>query len=41
MISTITSTQKGRAIGHIIRINITELYVIILMNQHELEAFLE
>ena len=27
MISTITSTQKFRAIGNIIRINITELYI--------------
>ena len=41
MISTITSTQNFRAIGNIIRINITELYVFRLRNQHDLEAFLE
>ena len=41
MISTITSTQKFRAIGNIIRINITELYVFRLRNQHDLEAFIE
>ena len=41
MISTITSTQKFRAIGNIIRINITELYVFRLRNTHDLEAFLE
>ena len=41
MISTITSTQKFRAIGNIIRINITELYVSRLRNTHDLEAFLE
>ena len=41
MISTITSTQKFRAIGNIIRINITELYVFRLRNQHDLQAFLE
>ena len=41
MISTITSTQKFRAIGNIIRINITELYVLRLSNTHDLEAFLE
>ncbi len=41
MISTITSTQKFRAIGNIIRINITELYVFRLRNAHDLEAFLE
>ena len=41
MISTITSTQKFRAIGNIIRINITELYIFRLRNQHDLEAFIE
>ena len=41
MISTITSTQKFRAIGNIIRTNITELYVLRLRNTHDLEAFLE
>ena len=41
MISTITSTQKFRAIGNIIRINITELYVFRLRNSQDLEAFLE
>ena len=41
MISTITSTQKFRAIGNIIRINITELYVFRLRNLHDLQAFLE
>ena len=41
MISTITSTQKFRAIGNIIRINITELIVFRLRNQHDLEAFIE
>ena len=41
MIQTITSTQKFRAIGNIIRINITELYVLRLRNTHDLEAFLE
>ena len=41
MISTITSTQKFRAIGNIIRINITELYVFRLRNTHDLDAFLE
>ena len=41
MISTITSTQKFRAICNIIRINITELYVFRLRNTHDLEAFLE
>mgnify|MGYP003642016498 FL=1 len=41
MISTITSTQKFRAIGNIIRINITELYVFRLRNLHDLEAFIE
>ena len=41
MISTITSTQKFRAIGNIIRINITELYVFRLRNTNDLEAFLE
>ncbi len=41
MISTITSTQKFRAIGNIIRINITELYIFRLRNFHDLQAFLE
>ena len=41
MISTITSTQKFRAIGNIIRINITELYIFRLRNHHDLEAFIE
>ena len=41
MISTITSTQKFRAIGNIIRINNTELYVFRLRNTHDLKAFLE
>ena len=41
MISTITSPQQIRAIGNIIRINITELYVSRLRNTHDLEAFLE
>ena len=41
MISTITSTQKFRAIGNIMRINITELYVFRLRNLHDLQAFLE
>ncbi len=41
MISTITSTQKFRAIGNIIRIDITELYVFRLRNTYDLEAFLE
>ena len=41
MISTITSTQKFRAIGNIIGINITELYVFRLRNLHDLQAFLE
>ena len=41
MISTITSTQKFRAIGNIIRINITELIVFRLRNQHDLDAFIE
>ena len=41
MISTITSTHKFRAIGNIIGIRITELYVFRLRNQHGLEAFLK
>ena len=42
MISTITRNQKFRALGNIIiRINITELYVFRLRNQHDLEAFSE
>ena len=41
MISTITSTQKFRDIGNIIRINITELYIVRLRNLHDLQAFLE
>ena len=41
MISAITSTQKFRAIGNIIRINITELYIYRLRNFHDLQAFLE
>ena len=41
MISTITSTQKFRAIGNIIRINITELYVLRLRNTYDLAASLE
>ena len=38
MISTSTSSQKFRAIGNIIRINVTELYVFKLRNAHNLEA---
>ena len=41
MISTITSTQKFRAIGNVIKMNITELYVFRLRNTYDLEAFLE
>ncbi len=41
MISTITSTQKFRAIGNIIRINFTESYVFRLRNTNDLEAFWE
>ena len=41
MISTITSTQKFRAIGNIIRINITELCIFRLRTFHALQAFLE
>ena len=40
-ISTITSTQKYRAISNIIRINITEIFVFKLRNAHDLEAILE
>ena len=38
MISTSTSSQKIRAIGNIIRINVTELYISKLRNAHDLEA---
>ena len=38
MISLITSSQKFRAIGNIIRINVTELYISKLRNAHDLEA---
>ena len=41
MISTITSTKKFRARGNVIRINITELYVLRSRNLHDLEAFIE
>jgi len=40
-ISTITSTQKYRAISNIIRINITEIFIFKLRNAHDLEAILE
>ena len=40
-ISTITSTQKYRAISNIIRINITEVFIFKLRNQMDLEAILE
>ena len=40
-ISTITSTQKYRAISNIIRINITEIFIFKLRNQVDLDAILE
>jgi hypothetical protein len=40
-ISTITSTQKYRAISNIIRINITEIFIFKLRNAVDLEAILE
>ena len=39
MISTMTSAQEFRAIGNIIRISITELYVFRVRNLYDPQAF--
>ena len=41
MISTITATQTFNAIHPIIRVNATELYVYRLMNNKDLESFID